>query len=190
MTRIVAGAARGRRLKVPAAGTRPTSDRVREALFSSLDAAGSLRGASVLDLFAGTGALGLEAVSRGAARAVLVDSAPAAAKVIEQNVRTVGLSGVSVHKQTAAAFLAGDRSAFDVVFLDPPYDLSADEVSTVLHSLTRGWLADAALVVLERACRSEGVTWPAGFTVDWQRRFGDTCVQRAVWYGHEQVPPT
>jgi 16S rRNA (guanine966-N2)-methyltransferase len=105
-------------------------------------------------------------------------------------VRTVGLSGVSVHKQTAAAFLAGDRSAFDVVFLDPPYDLSADKVSTVLHSLTRGWLADAALVVLERACRSEGVTWPAGFTVDWQRRFGDTCVQRAVWYGHEQVPPT
>lgn len=190
MTRIVAGAARGRRLKVPASGTRPTSDRVRESLFSSLESSDALRGMRVLDLFAGSGALGLEALSRGAATAVLVDSASAAVKVIEQNARVVALPGVSIVRQSAAAYLQGSPRPNDLVFLDPPYNLPAGQVGDVLQALTGGWITDGAQVILERAARGEGPIWPQGLEVVWQRRFGDTEVQRAVWYGHDQVPPT
>lgn len=190
MTRIVAGAARGRRLAVPAHNTRPTSDRVREALFSSLDSGGLVRGANVLDLFAGTGALGLEALSRGARRAVLVDQSAAAVRVMEANIAAVGLPGATAHKRAAAAFLAGAHEQFDLVFLDPPYDLSSGAVSGLLAALADGWLGDRAVVVVERGRDVAGVTWPQGMEPDWQRRFGDTHLLRAVWYGREQAPPT
>ncbi len=182
MTRIVAGAARGRRLKVPADGTRPTSDRVREALFSSLEAAGFVRSARVLDLYAGTAALGLEASSRGAAQVVLVDSSAQASRIMVDNVRTVGGSA-EVVRSDVAAFLLRPASEFNLVFLDPPYDLPRREVEQVLDLLCRGWLADGAVVVVERGRRDSGLEWPSGFEDQWERRFGDTHVLRAVWYG-------
>jgi 16S rRNA (guanine966-N2)-methyltransferase len=189
VTRIVAGRARGRRLRVPAAVTRPTSDRVREALFSSLQAVTELAGARVLDLFAGSGALGLEALSRGAARAVLVDSSPAAAKVLEHNGRAVGLPGAQVRRQACTAYLQGPAEPFDLVLLDPPYDLPTEEVSQLLTALTSGWLAPGAVVVVERGSRADRPVWPAGFGGFWERRFGDTVLVRAVWYGHGQGRP-
>lgn len=186
MTRIIGGRAGGTRLHVPAAVTRPTSDRVREAVFSSLEAVTDLRGARVLDLFAGSGALGLEALSRGAAQAVLVDSAAQAVTVVARNIRAVGLPGAEVRRQTCAAYLRTPARAFDLVFLDPPYDLPTAEVERLLTALTRGWLAEGAVVVVERG--APGVSWPEGFGMGWDRRFGGTHVLRAVWYGHEQRP--
>jgi len=188
VTRIVAGTARGRRLQVPPQVTRPTSDRVREALFSSLDALDAVRGAQVLDLFAGSGALGLEALSRGAQRATLVDSAPVAAATMTANIAAVGLPGAEVRKMTCATFLRGPVHAYDLVFLDPPYDLATTQVGALVSSLTLGWLAPEALVVVERGPRGTDLTWPAGFGKTWQRRFGDTHLLRAVWYGHDQIP--
>lgn len=187
MTRIIAGAARGRRLKVPADGTRPTSDRVREALFASLDAAGAVRGSRVLDLYAGTGALGLEAASRGAREVVLVDSSGPASRIIADNVRTVGQRARVVRKQVEG-FLGGHTQEFDLVFLDPPYEMSRVEVEHALDALARGWLSAGALVVVERGRRDPELTWPPGFGDHWQRRFGDTHVLRAVWYGHVLDP--
>lgn len=188
MTRIVAGAAGGVRLKVPPTGTRPTADRVREALFSSLQARLDLDGARVLDLFAGSGALGLEALSRGASRLVLVDSAARAGRVMAANVAAVGLPGAEVRVQSAAAFLRAPAEAFDLVLLDPPYDLATGAVEALLADLTAGWLAEGALVVVERGRGGEDLQWPAGFADAWQRRIGDTVLLRAVWYGHDQVP--
>ncbi|MDR1798475.1 MAG: RsmD family RNA methyltransferase, partial [Bifidobacteriaceae bacterium] len=133
MTRIIAGSARGREVKVPPRGTRPTSARVREALFSLLEARlggpGGWEGLAVLDLYAGSGALGLEAASRGAARVVLVDSSRAAAGVAQANAGALGLAGVvsvlavKVEAVAAGASLPGLDQSFDVVFLDPPYAL-------------------------------------------------------------------
>jgi 16S rRNA (guanine966-N2)-methyltransferase len=144
MTRIVAGAARGRRLRVPPGErTRPTSDRVREALFSSVESAvGSLAGRRVLDLYAGSGALGLEAVSRGAAHALLVESDARAVRVIRVNVAAVGLPGAEI-VQSAVERLVADvpGEPYDVVLADPPYALPGDVVTAVLAGLTRGWLA-------------------------------------------------
>ena len=128
MTRIVAGAAGGRRLKVPAAVTRPTSDRVREALFSSLVAARELAGARVLDLYAGSGALGLESASRGATAVTLVDDSLAAVSVMRQNMSTVGLPGIRVVKAKVRDFLTTPARPHDIVFLDPPYAVPAAEV--------------------------------------------------------------
>ncbi len=184
MTRIIAGAARGRRLAVPATGTRPTADRVREALFSSLAAVMDLSGVSVLDLFAGSGALGLEALSRGARSVTLVDSSPAAVQVLRRNADTVGLPGVRVVRTTATGHLRGQPQQFDLVLLDPPYDVAADEVEQILTQLCTGWLAEGAMVVVERGARDESPRWPEGFGTAWNRRFGDTELHRAVWYGH------
>jgi 16S rRNA (guanine966-N2)-methyltransferase len=182
MTRIVAGSARGRRLKVPADGTRPTSDRVREAVFSSLESAGAVRGARVLDLYAGTGALGLEAASRGAIEVTLVDNAAHATRVIADNARTVGGTAVVV-KKAVAQYLNGPPREFDLIFLDPPYDLPRAEVENALVLLSAGWLAERAVVVVERGRRDPDLVWPPGFADQWGRRFGDTHVLRAVWYG-------
>lgn len=186
MTRIVAGSARGRRLKVPADGTRPTSDRVREALFSSLEAGSIVRGARVLDLYAGTGALGLEAASRAAAEVVLVDSAADAVRIMTENARTVARPSVTVRRAAVADYLAGPPRPFDLVLLDPPYDLPRQAVEAVLEALTGGWLADSAMVVVERGRRDPQITWPSAFDDHWERRFGDTHVLRAVWYGRLQ----
>lgn len=177
MTRIVAGRARGRRLAVPrGAATRPTADRVREALFSRLQHEDVLDGARVLDLYAGSGALGLEAASRGAAHVVLVDSAPAASAACRRNVAALGLEGVSVRAQAVSTFLAGDVDApYDLVLLDPPYDLPETTLATVLDALVTGeWLAAGAVVVVERSARSPEPQWPAGLARYAERRYGET----------------
>jgi 16S rRNA (guanine966-N2)-methyltransferase len=178
MTRIVAGSAGGRRLVTPGGrGTRPTADRTREALFSAVEAAfGGLAGRSFLDLFAGSGAVGLEAASRGATPVVIVERAPAALAAIRTNAGDLGLP-VDVRPEPVESFLAGrPRAAFDVVFVDPPY---ADPVDRVLALLVDGWLAPGAVVVVERATRSGELRWPAEIEADRSRRYGDTT----LWYG-------
>jgi len=184
MTRIVAGAAKGRRLAVPAAGTRPTSERAREALFNSLGTLVDLAGAHVLDLFAGTGAVGLEALSRGAAEVWFVESDRAACDVLRRNVAAVGLSGATVRRAAVASFLAGPAPAtrFDVAYLDPPYAYADDELATTLDTLAAGWLAPAAIVVVERSARGAEPRWPICVTPLKQRRYGEGM----LWYGRAQ----
>jgi 16S rRNA (guanine966-N2)-methyltransferase len=186
--RIVAGAAKGRRLASPADGTRPTSDRVREAMFSSLEAGVRLAGARVLDLFAGTGAIGLEALSRGASVAVLVEKNRAALDVLRRNVATVGLPGAEVVASPVARFLNGPPGhAFDIVFADPPYGVDSAELGASLGRLSDPrWLVPDGVVVIERSTRSDPLEWPespAGFlTPVAERRYGDTV----LWYGRRR----
>lgn len=176
MTRVIAGAARGRRLQVPAgAGTRPTSDRAREGLFSSLQSLTEVDGARVLDLFAGTGALGLEALSRGAAEVTLVEDDPFALRVLRANVDAVGLPGAVVVADRVERFLAGPPRQVDLALLDAPY---RDDVGPVLEALAP-WLADRAVVVVERAGREPEPAWPTGLQAVRTRRYGST----ALWYG-------
>ena len=180
--RIVGGVARGRRLAAPASGTRPTSDRAREALFNSLAAEIDLDGIRVLDLFAGTGAVGLEALSRGARTAVLVESNRAALEVLRRNVATIGLPGVEVVGRSVTAFLAEPPAEpFDLVFADPPYAFDDDKLAGVLAALAEhGWPAPGAFVVIERSARSGPPPWSAGFiTAVRDRRYGDGV----LWYG-------
>jgi 16S rRNA (guanine966-N2)-methyltransferase len=182
--RIVAGRAKGRRLAVPATGTRPTSDRAREALFSSVDALLDLDGARVLDLFAGTGAVGLEALSRGAVEAVLVESDRTAADLLRRNAATVALPGARIVRRPVAAFLATEPGPpFDLVFADPPYALDDTVVAELLATLVDGgWLADQAVVVVERSARGAGPAWPDGVTPLRDRRYGGGV----LWYGRRQ----
>jgi 16S rRNA (guanine966-N2)-methyltransferase len=184
VTRIVAGAARGRKLSVPpGSSTRPTADRVREALFSTLDAQlGGFDGVRVLDLYAGSGALGLEALSRGGSHALLVESDARAARVIRANVADLGF-GASAQVVTAAVervLATPPETPYHLVLADPPYAMSAAELTGVLEALTRGWLEPGAVVVVERDRRGEAVTWPAGLVGDRERRYGETV----LWYGH------
>lgn len=185
MTRIIAGAAGGRRLATPAGrSTRPTSDRTREGLFAAVLAIlGSLDGTAVLDLYAGSGAVGLEALSRGATDVLLIESDPAAAQVIRQNIEAVALPGARlIQDRVDRALRRGPAPGRprDLVFADPPYTAGDDEVSAVLATLAgRGWLAPGALVILERDTRSGPPTWPAGYTQDRSRRYGETM----LWYG-------
>ena len=182
MTRIVAGTAGGRRIEVPGAGTRPTSERVREALFSRLEHYGLVEGASVLDLCAGSGALGLEAASRGAGEVTLVDSSRGAAAVCRRNTRSLGLAGVRVVTGRAATFLAGAAEGpMDLVLIDPPYGLGEEELTAMLAPLARGddpWLAPRAVVVVERSARTPEPAWPAGLERFADRRYGET----ALWF--------
>lgn len=182
MTRIVAGAARGRRLRVPRGGAiRPTTDRVREALFSSIESAlGAFAGLRALDLYAGSGALGLEAVSRGAGYALLVESDPAAVRAIRENVAATGLRGVDVRQGAVERVLATPPGApFHVVLADPPYAMGTEELARVLGLLTNGWLEVDALVVVERPRRAPAVAWPDGLVGERQRHYGQTV----LWYG-------
>src|SRR5215831_4461075 len=147
MTRIIAGSRGGRRLDAPAgAGTRPTSDRVREALFSTLEAMTVLDGCRFADLYAGSGAVGLEAASRGAASVLLVESDPRAARVVRANIAALGLDEVCrLRPTTVAAAVTAEAGPFDVVFADPPYSAAETEISALLVSLvTRGWVTDDA----------------------------------------------
>jgi 16S rRNA (guanine966-N2)-methyltransferase len=188
VTRIIAGAAGGRRITVPTAGTRPTSDRVREALFSALVADPGLDGAAVLDLCAGSGALGLEALSRGAAHALFVESDRRAAGVLRRNVAAVGLPGAAVRAGTAASVLAGpaDRP-YDVVLVDPPYATSDAEVARWLVTAhAHGWLADDAVVVVERP-RGDAFPWPPPFGGVRARRYGDTVLHTARSEGGARI---
>ncbi|MER6049872.1 16S rRNA (guanine(966)-N(2))-methyltransferase RsmD [Streptomyces sp. BHT-5-2] len=184
MTRVIAGAAGGRRLAVPPGnGTRPTSDRAREGMFStweSLD--GPLTGARVLDLYGGSGAVGLEALSRGAAHVLLVEADARALRTIRENVRAVGLPGAEVRagkaEQTAAA--PAPDEPYDIVFLDPPYAVGDAELREILLTLRgQGWLAEEALVTVERSTRGGTFAWPDGFEAIRARRYGEGT----LWYG-------
>lgn len=178
--RIIAGEAGGRRLSVPAGeAVRPTSDRVKESIFAALGP-GRLAEARVLDLYAGSGALGLEALSRGAAEALFVDRDRSAGRAIQTNIDTLGFSDRAVIRLRPVATLlaAGPQGPpFDLALLDPPYDTPAVEVDAVLRLLVEGgWLAPDATVVVERAAGSPPLVWPAGWGSTWERCYGDTLV--------------
>jgi 16S rRNA (guanine966-N2)-methyltransferase len=174
---VVAGTAGGRTLRVPPKGTRPTSDRVREALFSRLEHLGVVDDARVLDLYAGSGALGIEAASRGAAAVTLVDAARAATDVCRRNVAALGLTGVDVVTQRAERFVqAPVTHPWDLVLVDPPYELGEDELAAVLHGVTTQGLAPHAVVVVERSSRSPEPGWPDGLERTDRRAYGETVV--------------
>lgn len=185
MTRIIAGVAGGRRLEVPSGrSTRPTSDRTREGMFAAVLAMlGSLEGTSVLDLYAGSGAIGLEALSRGAADVLLIESDPGAAQIIRRNIAVVGLPGATVIQDRVGRALRsgpGRAGRRDLVFADPPYAADDDELEAVLAALAdEGWLARDALLVLERDARSGPPSWPKGYSQQRSRRYGETV----LWYG-------
>jgi 16S rRNA (guanine966-N2)-methyltransferase len=183
VTRLIAGKAGGRRLRVPPGqGTRPTSDRAREGLFASLVSEfGDLSHLRVLDLYAGSGAVGLEALSRGAARVLLVESDARAASVIKANIEAVALPGAAVAVDRVERLLGRppDSGGYDLVFADPPYAVTDEVVARVLIQLTVGWLSAGALVVVERATRSGPLDWPPGFSAGKSRRYGEAT----FWYG-------
>lgn len=185
MTRVIAGRAGGRRLAVPpGTGTRPTSDRAREGLFSTWQSllGGPLEGERVLDLYAGSGAVGLEALSRGAGHALLVEADARAARVIRENVKSLGLPGAEVRSGKAEQIVQAPASAqpYDLVFLDPPYAVSDDDLREILLTLrTQGWLAGEALVTVERSTRGGEFGWPDGFDALRARRYGEGT----FWYG-------
>lgn len=166
---------------MPARGTRPTTDRVRESLFNVLDARFDLDGAAVLDLFAGSGALGLEALSRGADSALFVESDRKAAAVIRDNVAALGIRGATVRCAPAATVLAARAvHPVDLVFADPPYDVPVAEVERLVAALTAGgWVEPGTVVVIERAASGPSVSWPSGWEPWPQRRYGDTRVEIA-----------
>src|SRR3954451_16008664 len=169
MTRIIAGAHRGRRLAAPpGAQTRPTSDRVREAYFSALGTMTDLDGARFVDLYAGSGAVGLEALSRGAAHALLVEADAKAARAIRDNIVTLRVGDAArLITGKVTQVLAGppEGGPFDVVFADPPYAVSDEEVAEVQQALIdHGWLADGAVVVFERSSRGAPLSWVDGIT--------------------------
>lgn len=185
MTRIIAGAAGGRRLAVPPGqGTRPTSDRAREGLFGTVTAIrGTLRGATVLDLYAGSGAVGLEALSRGAVDVLMIEADGRAIRVIRENIAAVGLAGARLlagRVERALARGPAGRQPCDVVFADPPYATPDADVSAMLTALlANGWLAPSALVAVERATRSGRPGWPAGYAAGRARKYGEAT----LWYG-------
>lgn len=183
VTRIIAGTAGGRRLAVPAgSGTRPTSDRVRESMFSRLESLGAVAGARVLDLYAGSGALGLEAVSRGATSAVLVESDRRAVTVCRDNARTLGLRDVVVVADRVERFLpaaAARGDAFDLVLLDPPYAVAELLLAATLEEVGRV-VAPDAVVVVERSARDGEPPWPEGLESIGGRVTGETVVWLAT----------
>ncbi|GAA3530657.1 DNA methylase [Aeromicrobium flavum] len=179
MTRVISGRWGGRRLTVPTGdGTRPTSDRVRESMFASLNSLlGGFDGLRVLDLYAGSGALGLEALSRGAEHADLVESYAKAARTIARNVKELG-APATVHTVAAQRFVDEESGPWDLVFLDPPYAVPSVEVASLLTAL-RPHLNPDAVVVVERAKR-DPFAWPEGFDALRDKAYGDT----RLWYGH------
>ncbi|MCW6009117.1 16S rRNA (guanine(966)-N(2))-methyltransferase RsmD [Micromonospora sp. CPCC 205371] len=184
MTRIVAGLYGGRRLAVPpGVATRPTSDRVREALFSALGSLVDLEGARFADLYAGSGAVGLEALSRGAAHALLVESDARVARVVRANIAALGVGGAArlVTGSVSAVLAAGpEGGGYDVVFADPPYAVPDDDITAMMSALVNGdWLAADAVVVVERSSRTGPVAWVPGITEERSRRYGETT----LWYG-------
>ncbi|HTR90643.1 MAG TPA: 16S rRNA (guanine(966)-N(2))-methyltransferase RsmD [Trebonia sp.] len=182
MTRVIAGVAGGKRLAVPGgSATRPTSDRAREGLFGTvLSEFGSLAGLHAADLYAGSGAVGLEALSRGAESVLLVESDARAADVIRANVAAVGLPGARVRQERVERVLARPADdMFDLVFADPPYVVSEAAVTDMLTHLKTGWLSADALIVVERATRSGPFEWPPGYARGKSRRYGEAT----FWYG-------
>ncbi|MFA3838433.1 16S rRNA (guanine(966)-N(2))-methyltransferase RsmD [Streptomyces aureus] len=192
MTRVIAGRAGGRRLSVPPGnGTRPTSDRAREALFSTWQSllGGPLDGERVLDLYGGSGAVGLEALSRGAGHALLVEADARAVRTIRENVKSLGLPGAEVRAGKAEQIVRGPAPAtpYDLVFLDPPYAVPDDDLREILLTLASGgWLADEALVTVERSTRGGVFPWPDGFEALRSRRYGEGT----FWYGRAALKST
>jgi len=195
MTRVIAGIAGGRRLAVPpGTTTRPTSDRAREGLFASLlSELGSFDRARVLDLYAGSGAIGLEALSRGADHVRLVESDARAAAVIKANIAAVALPGATLAVDRVERLLSrppagkadeDSKDRYDLVIADPPYAVTEEAMTRVLTLLEAGWLAAGALVVIERATRSGPVDWPPGFLPGKSRRYGEATFWYG-WYGSE-----
>jgi 16S rRNA (guanine966-N2)-methyltransferase len=184
MTRIIAGTHGGRRLSAPAGGqTRPTSDRVREAFFSALSTMTDLSGARFADLFAGSGAVGLEALSRGASHTLLVESDARAARTIRDNIAALRV-GPAARLVTGkvSQVLTGppDGGPFDVVFADPPYAVDELEIAELQRTLlAQGWLAPDAVLAVERPTRGTPLSWVDGVTADRSRRYGETT----LWYG-------
>lgn len=190
MSRIVAGSHRGRRLETPSGeSTRPTTDRVREALFSSLVSwagtgaeppADALSGLAVLDLYAGSGAIGLEAASRGASPVLLVESDARTAALARRNVASLGLR-VAVRAMTVETLARSTADqAYDIAFADPPYALASDRLDTVVADLVaHGWLVPDGLLVLERSSRSPAPVWPAAVVDTWDRSYGETVLHLA-----------
>lgn len=205
MTRIIAGMAGSLRLQVPKSGTRPTSDRVREAIFSSLTSWDALEGSRVLDLYAGSGALGLEAASRGATEVTLVEKHPPAAKVVNSNAKLVthainethqgGRSEadtdqtppvrIQIMRKSAQTFLDEQQplAVWDVVLIDPPYEISEAALAKNLASLTT-LVKDDAVIMVERSTRSPEPTWPAELHVLRQKRYGETM----LWWAEKSLP--
>jgi 16S rRNA (guanine966-N2)-methyltransferase len=183
VSRIVAGRYGGRRLATPAGqGTRPTSDRVREALFNTLDTMVDLSGARVADLYAGSGAVGLEAASRGASHVLLVESDTRAARVARGNIAALDAGGVArvMIARVEQVVASAPDDPYDVVFADPPYAVPEGDIDAMLAALVaNGWLAEEAVVVVERSSRGPALTWVPGITGERSRRYGETT----VWYG-------
>lgn len=184
--RVIAGSAGGLHLQAPRGGrSRPTTDRVRESLFAALDQRFGLGDAAVLDLYAGSGALAIEALSRGAARAVLVDKDVTAVEAIRRNLAATRLRDRGrVWRSSVSAFLAGPpppEAPFDLVLLDPPYAATEGEVERALASLAgAGWLAPGATVVVERGTGTPRPALPGSWDIAWERAYGDTLVIVAV----------
>lgn len=189
MTRIIGGTAGGRRLETPRGQTtRPTSDRVREALFSAIEArAGSLDGLRFLDLYAGSGAVGLEAWSRGAGVVTMVEQDRRTASLITRNAAALGFSRARVVAASVATVLQSPPAApYDLVFSDPPYPMPDADVAADLAALVgQGWLVPGALVVVERAAKRSRVDWPDGIVEERTKKYGETT----LWYGHATPAP-
>jgi 16S rRNA (guanine966-N2)-methyltransferase len=180
MTRIIAGRYGGRRIQTPKGdGTRPTSDRVREAMFSSIESElGGFHDLRVLDLYAGSGALGLEALSRGAAFAQFVEAHAQAAAVIKRNLTDLGASG-SVARVKAERFVENPApDPFGLVFIDPPYAVPGAQVTGLVAAIRERAAADGALFVVERATR-DPFAWPEGVEPLRDKKYGETT----LWYG-------
>ncbi|NYI72261.1 16S rRNA (guanine966-N2)-methyltransferase [Naumannella cuiyingiana] len=189
MTRLIAGRAGGRRIAAPGgADTRPTTDRVREAVFSALAAwAGTageapdaaLAGLGFCDLYAGSGAMALEAASRGAAPVLAIEAARPAAEIIRRNAREVGLA-VTVSAQRAETALQRPAGCgYDIVWADPPYALDSADLDRVIGAaVANGWLVPDGLLAIERSSRTPAPRWPPGFE-HWSRRYGETTIHYA-----------
>ena len=183
MSRIISGAAGGVRLaSVPGDNTRPTTDRVKESLFSKLESYDIIRDARVLDAFGGSGALGCEALSRGAASVTLLDIYPKAVAVIRKNVAAVekamgrtGSSSTRVQQSQALTYVKSASGPWDLVFVDPPYAMPNEQVSELLEALTPK-LAEGAVVVVERSSRDEEPVWGEGLYCFSTRQHGETVL--------------
>lgn len=181
-TRIVAGSAGGRRIEVPPRGTRPTTDRVREAIFSALESSVGLDDARVLDLYSGSGSLGLECLSRGAAHVTFVEADRRAAGILRRNISLLGFDGVRVEQATVDAVLARTpERPYDLVLADPPYALDDERFDQVCALLPRhGWTTEGSVVITERSARGAGPEWSPPLTATREKRYGETVVYWAL----------
>ncbi len=184
MTRVIAGELRGRNLKVPEAGTRPTAERVREAIFSSLTSLDAIAEVNVLDLYAGSGALGIEAISRGANSCVFVENNKNASLMVSKNIADLKVKGQVIEAKVETVFTNPPTTKLgmpaQLVFLDPPYETSYEQITKVLLlGLENQWFSADAILVLETGKRNGDFVWPEVFESLREKSYGDT----RVWYG-------